>query len=291
MTVLVIDVGTSGLRAAVVRPGGDGRARRATARSRPTRRSPAWSSSTPPRWPPRARRGATGAGRRPARSRPSASRTSAPRPIVWDRATGEPVGPALGWQDLRTVVRLHHAGPARDCGSRPTSRPPSWRGCSTTHDPDRARDLCFGTVDTWVAWMLSRRRPPRHRPRATPASPGCCAPTAPTGTTRCSRRSAHPAARCCPRSSTRAGVVGAATALPGAPPIAGIVGDQQASLVGQGCVRPGLAKITFGTGGMLDVCTGATPPASAARGKAGTFPIVAWTDGGRRSRGASRRSC
>jgi glycerol kinase len=35
-----------------------------------------------------------------------------------------------------------------------------------------------------------------------------------------------------------------------------MVGDQQGSLIGQGCVRPGLAKITFGTGGMLDVCTG-----------------------------------
>jgi len=41
-----------------------------------------------------------------------------------------------------------------------------------------------------------------------------------------------------------------------------------------------MAKATFGTGGMLDLCTGPTPPASAARGPAGTFPIVAWTDRG-----------
>ena len=52
------------------------------------------------------------------------------------------------------------------------------------------------------------------------------------------------------------GVIGEATALPGAPPIAALVGDQQASLVGQGCVEPGRAKITFGTGGMLDLCRG-----------------------------------
>src|SRR5204863_5934890 len=56
------------------------------------------------------------------------------------------------------------------------------------------------------------------------------------------------------------GVVGEASGLPGAPPLAGMAGDQQASLIGQGCTRPGLAKITFGTGGMLDVCAGPARP-------------------------------
>ncbi|MGH8989942.1 MAG: FGGY family carbohydrate kinase, partial [Acidimicrobiia bacterium] len=72
------------------------------------------------------------------------------------------------------------------------------------------------------------------------------------------------------------GVVGAASALAGAPPIAGLAGDQQASLLGQGCVRPGEAKLTLGTGGMLDVCTGAEGPRWAGRGPAGTIPIAAW---------------
>jgi glycerol kinase len=43
-------------------------------------------------------------------------------------------------------------------------------------------------------------------------------------------------------------------------------------------VRPGLAKITFGTGGMLDVCVGEERPASVRQGPHGTFPIVAWGD-------------
>src|SRR5205807_212711 len=51
-------------------------------------------------------------------------------------------------------------------------------------------------------------------------------------------------------------------------------------LVGQGCTRPGLAKITFGTGGMLDVCLGAVRPAFEMRGEGGCFPIVAWRAGG-----------
>ncbi len=41
-----------------------------------------------------------------------------------------------------------------------------------------------------------------------------------------------------------------------------------------------MAKITFGTGGMLDVCRGTTAPASAARNPHGTFPIVAWSQDG-----------
>jgi glycerol kinase len=82
------------------------------------------------------------------------------------------------------------------------------------------------------------------------------------------------------------GVFGEAAALPGSPPLAALVGDQQASLVGQGCVRPGLAKITFGTGGMLDVCTGSNPPESARRSEHGTFPIVAWSQAGKRTWGA-----
>src|SRR5690606_9188519 len=70
------------------------------------------------------------------------------------------------------------------------------------------------------------------------------------------------------------GGVGRATALGGDLPIAGIAGDQQASLIGQGGVKPGLAKITFGTGAMLDVCLGTEPPERGVRGEAGTFPII-----------------
>jgi glycerol kinase len=83
-----------------------------------------------------------------------------------------------------------------------------------------------------------------------------------------------------PRIVDSSGVVGEASVLPGAPPLAALVGDQQGSLVGQGCVRPGLTKITFGTGGMLDTFTGPIAPASAHRNEHGTFPIVAWTRDG-----------
>ena len=90
------------------------------------------------------------------------------------------------------------------------------------------------------------------------------------------------------------GVVTEATALPGAPAIAALSGDQQASLIGQGCVAPGSAKITFGTGGMLDVCTGPEAPASARRldhGRSRSSPVRTAAATACTSSGAWRRSC
>jgi glycerol kinase len=79
-----------------------------------------------------------------------------------------------------------------------------------------------------------------------------------------------------PRIVDSSGTLAEATALPGSPVLAGLAGDQQASLVGQGCVRRGLGKATFGTGAMLDICVGDTGPTDAARGPHGCIPIVAW---------------
>ena len=77
-----------------------------------------------------------------------------------------------------------------------------------------------------------------------------------------------------------AGVIGEATALSGSPPIAGVAGDQQASMVGQGVVRSGQGKVTFGTGGMADVLVGPGRPSFESRGESGCFPIVARRVGG-----------
>jgi glycerol kinase len=81
------------------------------------------------------------------------------------------------------------------------------------------------------------------------------------------------------------GALAPCIALPGAPVLAALAGDQQASLVGQSCVRPGQAKVTFGTGGMLDMVTGDRPATTAGRTTGGTFPIVAWSRNGTRTWG------
>jgi glycerol kinase len=197
--------------------------------------------------------------------------------IVWDRATGEPVGPGLGWQDLRTVGRcLELRGDGLRVAPNASATKLEW--LLDQADPQRERDLCFGTVDAWVAWTLSGGA--LHVTDATNAAvTGLLAADA-------SSWSEHALdvlrvrASMLPRIVDSSGVVGDATALPGSPPIAGIAGDQQASLLGQGGVHAGDAKITFGTGGMLDLVLGETRPEFGVRGPAGTFPIVCRRVGG-----------
>src|SRR5262249_23101755 len=74
--------------------------------------------------------------------------------IVWDRATGEPIGPGIGWQDLRTV-RTGLVLQADGIRLAPNASATKVSYLLDTYDPDRTRDLCFGTVDTWIAWTLS----------------------------------------------------------------------------------------------------------------------------------------
>src|SRR5207302_4303506 len=198
--------------------------------------------------------------------------------VVWDRQSGEPVGPGIGWQDLRTVgmcLALQGEG----LHLAPNASATKLAFLLDMADPDRSRDLCFGTVDTWVAWTLSGGRV--HVTDASNA--GVTGPMHGDGSgwSESTLSALRVPLGVMPEIVDSSGVVGEAAALTGSPPIAGIAGDQQASLVGQGCTRPGLAKITFGTGGMLDLCLGSERPAFEMRGEAGTFPIVAWRRAGR----------
>ena len=197
--------------------------------------------------------------------------------IVWDRATGEPVGPGIGWQDLRTVGMILMLQ-AQGVRLAPNASATKLAFLLDTYDAARQRDLCFGTVDTWIAWTLSNAE--LHVTDATNAGvTGLLHADGSTWSNSLLETLNIPAAAL-PEIVDSSGVVGPANALEGAPPIAGIAGDQQASLVGQGCTAPGLAKITFGTGGMLDVCIGASRPTFDARGPAGCFPIIAWRRNG-----------
>jgi glycerol kinase len=231
--------------------------------------------------------------------------------VVWERATGRPVAPGLGWQDLRTVgtcLTLQADG----LRLAPNMSATKLAAILDAVDPDRsladAGALCFGTIETWVAWTLSGGAGGDRLHVTDPtnlAVTGLVRPGADDGTTGGRAGGGETAAgeaggwvwdervldalriptAVLPRIVDSSGPVGEAVALPGSPTICGIVGDQQASLVGQGCTRAGLAKATFGTGGMLDLCTGPRPPTTLGRGPAGTFPIVAWQRAGRPSWG------
>jgi glycerol kinase len=203
--------------------------------------------------------------------------------VVWDRSTGEPIGPALGWQDLRTIGQCFAA---RDAGLRlaPNQSATKLQWLVEQHDPSNRRDLCFGTVDTWIAWALSDGQvyvtDPGNAGVTGLAAHSVAAWDESIFETLGVARVARPSI------VDSAGVSGLATALRGSPPIVAIVGDQQASLAGQACVHVGNAKITFGTGGMLDVNLGAEAPQFERRSPSGTFPIVAWRVGGRTTWGA-----
>jgi glycerol kinase len=277
VTLLVVDVGTSGVRAALV--DGDGRVRDVHHREvLPSSPAPNFVEFDAAAMAD-AVLGVAGQAMAAAGGTVNAVGIANQRAstIVWDRATGEPVGPGIGWQDLRTVGMCLMLQP-QGIRLAPNASATKLAVLLDMADPDRSRDLCFGTVDTWVAWTLSGGE--LHVTDASNA--------AVTGLMQADASDWHDEileALRIPRSVLptivdSTGAVGAASALPGAPPIAGIAGDQQASLVGQGCTRPGLAKITFGTGGMLDMCGGPKRPAFHMRGEGGCFPIVAWREGG-----------
>jgi len=271
MSILVIDVGTSSIRASVVRPD------TVVATEKVAPFLPSSPSSGLVEFDPKAMAGIVielaeaaldEAG--PVSAVGVANQRAST--LVWDRATGEPVGPGLGWQDLRTLGTCLALG-AEGHRVMPNQSVTKLAWLLDTLDPGRERDLCFGTVDSWVAWTLSNGE--LHVTDLTNAAiSGLVRPDASGWHDELLERLGIPT-RMLPEVVDSTGVAGVASALPGAPPIAGLAGDQQASLIGQGCVRPGLAKITFGTGGMLDLCLGPRP-AFAGRGPTGSFPIVAW---------------
>lgn len=276
MSVLVVDTGTTGVRAAVVRPDGavEATARRPVPRSTPNAGFVEFDAAEMAGAALEVARAALAAGG-PVHAVGIANQRAST--VVWDRATGEPVGPGIGWEDLRTAG-LCLALQERGLRLAPNASATKLAVLLDLADPGRARDLCFGTLDTWLAWTLTGGA--LHVTDATNAGV--------TGLVRADGSAWDEAVldvlrippATLPRIVDSSGIVGPALALDCAPPLAALVGDQQASLVGQGCTRPGLAKATFGTGGMLDLCVGRDRPPFAVQGPAGCFPVVAWRRGG-----------
>ncbi len=201
--------------------------------------------------------------------------------IAWD-ARGVPLGPGLGWQDLRTIGLCFAARQLGVPGLRPapnqTATKAQW--LLDTYDVERSRVARVGTVDTWIASVLSGGA--LHVTDATNAGVTGLANLAFDAWHRPALDALRIPAEAMPAIVASAGVLGVASTLRGAPPIVAMLGDQQASLAGQACVRPGDAKITFGTGAMLDMNLGdGAPPSGAPRNHHGTFPIAAWRVGDR----------
>jgi glycerol kinase len=198
--------------------------------------------------------------------------------IVWNRANGEPIANAIVWQDRRTAPACEalkqrglealfreRTGLVLDAyfsGTKlawlldhvPGARAAAGRG-----------ELLFGTVDTWLMWMLTGGASPATRAGAVHATD----PSNASRTLLFDVRDGAWSDELCraldvPRSMLPAlhpssHVYGHATAdLFGAPiAIGGVAGDQQSALFGQACFRPGQVKNTYGTGCFMLMNTGA----------------------------------
>jgi glycerol kinase len=204
--------------------------------------------------------------------------------LLWDRATGEPIARAIVWQDRRTAERCdalkaRHADAIRRatglvCDPYFSASKLEWLLAhhSRARRLARAGRLAFGTVDTWLVWKLTG---------------GAVHATDPTNASRTmlfglrSRRWEAPLlkrfgvpASVLPEVRPSAGDFGVtrgARVVPDGVPVAGVAGDQQAALFGQGCVRAGQSKNTYGTGCFLLLHTGNRPVLS----KAGLLTTVA----------------
>jgi glycerol kinase len=199
--------------------------------------------------------------------------------ILWDGDSGQPIGPGVGWQDLRTagMCLMLQAQGLRLAPNQSATKLAFLLDLARSDGP-ADRSLRFGTVDTWIVWTLSGGRA-HVTDMSNAAVTGMLAVDGGGWDVDVLGPLAIPE-EVLPAIVDSSGAVAEASVLPGAPPISGIIGDQQGSLLGQGCVRAGDAKITFGTGGMLDVNLGDRRPAFDRLGPAGSFPIVAWRHAG-----------
>ncbi|WP_281839239.1 glycerol kinase GlpK [Cardiobacterium hominis] len=187
--------------------------------------------------------------------------------VVWDRATGEPVCNAIVWQDRRTAKYCDSLHDKRDWIRGKTgliidayfsATKVKWILDNVENARKRAErgELCFGTIDTWLIWNLTK---------------GEVFVTDPSNASRTMLYNIHTldwddellALFDIPRSmlpEVRASseVYGTVSTryLEHPVPIAGIAGDQQAALFGQLCTEKGMLKNTYGTGCFLLMNTG-----------------------------------
>ncbi len=208
--------------------------------------------------------------------------------VIWDRQTGKPIHHAIVWQDRRTSAtcdKLRKAGKDKlilkktglilDAYFSATKVQWILNHVKGARAMAKAGRLAFGTIDTWLLWNLTS---------------GAVHATDPSNASRTMLYNIHKQewdtellalfdipASILPQVRSSSEVYGTTTQLGGEIPIAGIAGDQQAALFGQGCHRPGMVKNTYGTGCFMLMNTGTKPVTS----KNKLLTTIAWRIGDR----------
>jgi glycerol kinase len=205
--------------------------------------------------------------------------------LVWDRSSGEPIHPAIVWQSRQTAPiceELRSRGLEAEVRRRTGLVIDAYfsgtkvRFILDAVNGAQARaergELCFGTVDTWLLWKLSGGRV--HATEYSNASRTLLYNIHERDWDDTLLAELRIPRAMLPEVRDSSGVFGEADPewLGAAIPVAGVAGDQQAALFGQGCHQPGSAKNTYGTGCFLLMNTGEEAIAS----DTGLLTTLAW---------------
>ena len=209
--------------------------------------------------------------------------------ILWDRETGRPVYNAIVWQCRRTapiIKRLCDEGLEPHIRATTGLVPDAYFSGSKLswlldtldlHERAERGELCFGTVDSWLAWNLVSGRP--HVTDATNASRTMLYDIHRNDWDDTLLRALNIPRAVLPRVVYSSGVIGMLdpVILGREIPVAALAGDQHSALFGQGCFEPGMMKNTYGTGCFLLMNTGDVPAVS----QNGLVTTIAWRIGGK----------
>ena len=205
--------------------------------------------------------------------------------IVWDRETGQPIYPAIVWQDRRTTLLCNTL---KQQGLETFFRDktglvidPYFSGTkirwildnipNARHRAEAGR-LAFGTVDSWLVWKLTQGK--KHITDVTNASRTLLFNIRAGEWDRELLEALDIPRQLLPEvhSSSEVYAETSTDLLATAVPIGGIAGDQHAALFGQMCTTPGMVKNTYGTGCFMLMQTGESPVAS----RNNLLTTVAW---------------
>ena len=201
--------------------------------------------------------------------------------VVWERASGRPVYPAIVWQDTRTADRIPELMAAGIfTNSMASAAKLEWVLRKTSDGMRRAAtgQLCFGTVDSWLVWKLTG-----GGAHVTDYSNASCTSLYDAMNNEWDQTALsvlHIPPPMLPALRSSSAVYGETTveAFGATVPVAGIAGDQQAAMFGEIGIERGAVKITYGTSAMADVNTGDMPVLSTR----GAYPLILWGLDGQR---------
>ncbi len=202
--------------------------------------------------------------------------------VVWERATGRPVHPAIVWQDSRTADRVPELlAQGIFTNSMASAAKLEWVLRTVADGMKRAsnNELCFGTIDSWLLWKLTGGK--THVTDYSNASCTSLYDAMQNDWDQHALTVLQIPVSMLPALRSSSEVYGHTTveAFGAAVPVGGMAGDQQAAMFGEIGIEKGAVKITYGTSAMADVNTGDSPVLSTR----GAYPLILWGLNGQRT--------